>query len=98
MKKTKFKAVERTKLFYALFLGAQLGFLIALPLVGFLLGGIFLDRKFNRSPLFLSLAIFFSFAFIGFEVHRLVFPFLEKVKQNPDSLNSQKTIIDKNAS
>ena len=52
---------EKTKLIYAISLALQLGFAIAIPLTGFLLLGIFLDRKFRSSPLFLLSLLIFSF-------------------------------------
>ena len=58
---------SHSKFLYAVSLALQLGFLIALPLTGFLLIGIFLDRKLNSSPLFLILSLIFAFVFLFFD-------------------------------
>ena len=64
--------------FYAISLGLELGFLIVLPLVVFLLLGLFIDRKFNTFPIFLILFIIGGMVATIFEVKVLVLPFLEK--------------------
>jgi len=69
---------KKEQVSYALFLAFQLGFLIVLPLIGFLLFGIFLDKKFNSSPIFLLLSIFLSFIFIFFEIRHFLLPIMRK--------------------
>jgi len=69
---------SHSKFLYAVSLALQLGFLIALPLTGFLLIGIFLDRKLNSSPLFLILSLIFAFVFLFFEVFHFLLPLLKK--------------------
>jgi len=59
-----------------------MGFLIALPLVLFLLAGLFLDRKLGTLPVFLISSVIFSLAAVFFELRYLVLPFLEKRSHN----------------
>lgn len=70
-----------SKLLYALSLGLELGFLISLPLVFFLILGIFLDKKFQTFPIFLISSIILGMAATFFNVYYLVLPFLEKRSQ-----------------
>lgn len=72
------KNQNKKKLIYALSLGAQLGFLIALPLILFLILGLFLDKKFNSFPFFLILGIIFGITNVFIETYYFIFPFLEK--------------------
>jgi F0F1-type ATP synthase assembly protein I len=67
-------------------LGSELGFLIALPLVGCLLFGVFLDKKLNSFPLFILIAVFFGIALSIISLSKLIIPFLEKrsEKNNKD--------------
>ncbi|MCD6412290.1 AtpZ/AtpI family protein [bacterium] len=69
---------EKKQVSYALFLAFQLGFLIVVPLIGFLFLGIFLDKKFNSSPIFLLLSIFLSFIFLFFEIRHFLLPIIRK--------------------
>lgn len=69
---------QKKNLFYAISLGLELGFLIVIPLVVFVVLGIFLDRKFNTSPIFLLISIALSFISTVFEVRYLILPFLNK--------------------
>jgi len=69
------------KFFYALSLGLELGFLIVLPLVGFLLLGLFLDRKLGTAPIFLISLVVLSLIAVFFEIRLLITPFLEKRSQ-----------------
>lgn len=70
--------VWQSKLFYAISLGSALGFLTALPLILFLFFGLWLDKKFNTTPLFLILFIVLGFMMTIFEIRYFVLPFLEK--------------------
>ena len=70
------------KFFYAVSLGAELGFLIAVPLIIFLLLGLYLDRKLGTMPLFIIIALLLNSAVTVFEVKNLILPFLEKRSQN----------------
>ena len=68
--------------FYALSLGLELGFLIVLPLVGFLLLGLFLDKKLGTAPIFLIFLVVLSLIAVFFEIRLLIMPFLEKRSRN----------------
>jgi len=59
-------------------LGLELGFLIALPLVIFLLLALFLDKKLQTFPVFLISGIIIGLIVSFFNIYYLVFPFLEK--------------------
>ena len=69
---------NRANLLYALSLGSKLGFSIAVPLIIFLLIGLWLDSKTGTSPLFLIIFVLLSFVVVFFDVRYLVLPFLEK--------------------
>jgi len=69
---------KKEQVSYALFLAFQLGFLIVVPLIGFFCLGVFLDKKFNSSPIFLLLSIFLSFIFIFFEIRHFLLPIMRK--------------------
>ena len=62
----------------ALFLGSELGFLIAAPLVICILLGLFFDQKFDKFPVFLLVFIFIGIVLTIIDVYKLVLPFLEK--------------------
>ena len=64
--------------FSAVALGLELGFIISIPLVLFLLAGIFLDKKFGTLPLFLIAGILLSAIVTIVGVRNLLLPFLDK--------------------
>ncbi len=68
--------------FYAVSLGLELGFLIALPLVFFLALGLFLDKKLKTLPIFLISSIILGLAATVINVYYLILPFLEKRSKN----------------
>ncbi len=72
---------QKKNFFYAISLGIELGLLIVVPSVLFLLLGIFLDRKFNTFPIFMISFIILGLVFIVVEARFLVLPFLEKRSQ-----------------
>lgn len=72
---------KNNQFFRALSLGLGLGFLIVAPLVGFLLSGLFLDGKFNTTPIFLISLVILSLIVSFVEVRLLILPFLEKRSQ-----------------
>ena len=72
------KHKRRDGFFYAVYLALQLGFLIAIPLVGFLLLGVFLDKKFSSSPIFTLLFVILSLVFVFAQVRYYLLPFLKK--------------------
>ena len=57
MLKNKDEKAKNEGVFYALSLAFELGFTIAIPAVGFALGGRLLDNKLDTSPLFILLGI-----------------------------------------
>ena len=73
---------ENSKFFYAISLGLELGFMIAIPLILFVLGGLYVDRIFNTTPLFLILGLLLNVIFTIFEVKKIILPFLEKRSRN----------------
>jgi F0F1-type ATP synthase assembly protein I len=48
----------------------DLGFAIVIPLVIFALGGRFLDKKFETSPLFLIIGLLISIVFTGISIYK----------------------------
>jgi len=54
----------------ALSLAFELGYIIAIPIVGFALGGRLLDRKLDTAPLFILLGIFISIILTSYLVYR----------------------------
>ncbi|MGE4555160.1 MAG: AtpZ/AtpI family protein [Candidatus Paceibacterota bacterium] len=69
---------NKSNVFYTLLLGLELGFLIALPLVIFLILGIFLDKKFQSFPISLILSVILGLVFTFLDVYYIVLPFLDK--------------------
>jgi hypothetical protein len=63
---------------YTIFLGGQLGFLIALPLVVCIFLGLFFDQKSGKFPLFTLLFVFMGIVLTIIDVYKLVIPFVEK--------------------
>ncbi len=64
-----------------LVLGSELGFLIALPLIGCLLFGVFLDKKLNSFPVFILIAVLLGIALTIVSLYKLIIPFLEKGRE-----------------
>lgn len=54
----------------ALSLAFELGYIIAIPIVGFALGGRLLDRKLDTSPLFILLGIFISIILTSYLIYK----------------------------
>ncbi len=78
------KQNNQNKLALAMALGLELGFAIAVPLVGFLLLGIWIDRKIGTMPLFTIGLLLAGLATIVVEVRYLIMPFLEKRSQKKE--------------
>ena len=72
---------ERGKVFYVLSFAFQLGLMIAIPVVGFLLLGVFLDRKFGTLPWLLILFSIFGCVVAAFEVASYIMPIFKKPKR-----------------
>lgn len=64
------------KTFYALSLAWQLGFLIAVPLAGFMFLGFLGDKFLKTSPLFLILAIIAGLSITVYEVYHMLIPLI----------------------
>ncbi len=69
---------KKFKFFYALSLGWQLGFLVALPLLGFILFGYFLDKKFQTLPFLTLVGTILGVLITIYDVYYLILPFLKK--------------------
>ncbi len=74
--------------FSALRLSFQMGYTIVIPLVIFTVAGVFLDRYFKTSPLFLFIGLIISIVASTIGVYKTVLPFLE-VSKKPDSKNKK---------
>ncbi|UMX48009.1 MAG: AtpZ/AtpI family protein [Candidatus Nealsonbacteria bacterium DGGOD1a] len=70
----------------AMAVGLELGFAIAIPLVGFLLFGLWLDRRIGTTPLFMIVFLLAGLAVVVIEVKQLILPFLEKRSKKNDKL------------
>jgi len=68
----------------AMAVGLELGFAIAIPLVGFLLFGLWLDRRVGTAPLFMIVFLLAGLATVVIEVKQLILPFLEKRSQKKE--------------
>ncbi len=69
---------------YVIFLGSELGFLIALPLVVCIFIGLFFDQKSGKFPLFTLVFAFIGIVLTIIDVYKLVLPIIEKgqIKNN----------------
>ena len=66
------------KIFYALTLAWQLGFIIVFPLLGFILLGIYLDDISGRSPFFLIVGVLTGLGINAYEMFHLFDQILER--------------------
>ncbi|HDH31325.1 MAG TPA: AtpZ/AtpI family protein [Candidatus Wolfebacteria bacterium] len=69
------------KTFYALSIAWQLGFLIAIPIVGFLFLGVLGDKFFKTQPFFLFLGLILGIVLTIYEIYHLFVPLI-KDKRN----------------
>ena len=69
---------KNIKSFYALSIAWQLGFLIILPISGFLLLGFYIDKFFNTQPLFIIIGLFISIVVTIYEIYYLLLPLIKK--------------------
>lgn len=69
---------KNTDFKYVIFLGSELGFLIALPLVVCIFLGLFFDQKSGRFPLFTLIFAFLGIVLTIIDVYKLVLPIIEK--------------------
>jgi len=69
------------KLWYALSLGLQLGFIIVVPIAGFIFIGYKIDQHFSTHPLFLMLGIFVGLAITAYEVYEWLLPLVKNPEE-----------------
>ena len=72
------------KTFYALSIAWQLGFLIAIPITGFLILGLLGDKFFKTQPLFLIIGLLTGIIITVYEVYHLLAPLITKDKEKDD--------------
>ncbi|MCA9391781.1 AtpZ/AtpI family protein [candidate division WWE3 bacterium] len=63
---------ERSRTLYVLSFAWQLGFLIAIPLIGFMLGGLWIDGRLNTRPLFTLLGLAIGLVTTVYECAKLL--------------------------
>ena len=68
------------KTFYALSMAWQLGFLIAVPIAGFLFLGYLGDKFFKTSPLFLITGLVVGIVITIYEVYHSLIPLIKDQK------------------
>jgi len=73
---------NESKFFYALSLGLQLGFMIIVPIGGFIFLGVWLDGKFNSLPLFSIVAIILGITITAYEIYHMLIPLIEDQNKN----------------
>ena len=59
-------------------LGFELGFMIVIPLVGFMLLGLWADNSLHTAPWFTLIGLIVGLVSSIFEVIKVILPFLEK--------------------
>ena len=70
------------KTFYALSLAWQLGFIIAVPIAGFLFLGVWGDKFFKTEPLLLLLGLLAGIVITVYEMYHLFIPLIKNGKKN----------------
>lgn len=70
------------KIFYAVSLAWQLGFLVAIPLGGFILLGLWGDTFFDTRPLLLIMGVVVGSLITGYEVYHLLLPVIKDKNQD----------------
>ena len=69
------------QIFVAMGLGLELGFMIVIPLVGFMLLGLWADKSLHTLPLFTIIGLIVGLVSSVVEVIKVILPFLEKRSQ-----------------
>jgi uncharacterized BrkB/YihY/UPF0761 family membrane protein len=72
---------QKLKILYALSMGVGLGFSISILIVIVIFAGANLDKKYNSSPWFIILSIFFAFLLSFFLIYYFLLPFVKKEKK-----------------
>ncbi len=70
------------KTFYVLSIAWQLGFLISIPIAGFLFLGLLGDKFFKTYPLFLILGLVVGIIITVYEVYHLLIPIIKDKEEN----------------
>lgn len=70
------------KTFYALSIAWQLGFLIAVPIAGFLFLGLLGDKFFKTQPFLLLLGLIVGIVITIYEVYHLFIPLIKNKEKN----------------
>lgn len=68
---------QKVNLGFVLDLAWKLGYIIALPIVGLVLGGRLVDKYFGTSPIFLIAGLIISAPTVGFLVYRKMKGFIK---------------------
>lgn len=75
-----------TKNLNTLYLGLKIGLLVTIPLIGFLLLGVWMDTKFDTFPIYLIMGIVVGLASAVFLVYKIIIPYInKKVNNNKDN-------------
>ena len=59
-----------------LYLGLKIGLLVSIPLIGFLLLGVWIDTKFDTFPIYLIIGIVVGLASAVFLVYKVIIPYI----------------------
>jgi|GEM_PF-728488 len=81
------------KVFYSLSLAWQLGFLIAIPIGGFMFLGFWADKSLETSPLFTMTGLIVGLVVTVYEVYHLLAPLIKKdsdINEDDDSDTDKK--------
>ena len=78
------KQENQKKFAVAMVVGTEMGLMIAVSLVGFLLAGLWLDKKFGTIPLFTIIFVVASLFSVAAELRYIILPILEKRSQSQD--------------
>ena len=75
---------DNFKTFYALSIAWQLGFIVAVPIGGFLFLGFWGDRLFGTAPVLLIVGIFAGIAVTVYEVYHLLIQLIKDKDKKDD--------------
>jgi F0F1-type ATP synthase assembly protein I len=78
------KKKDNFKTFYALSLAWQLGFIIAVPIGGFIFLGLWGDKSFGTAPVLLIVGIFTGIIVTIYEVYHLLIPLIKDKEKKDD--------------
>lgn len=83
------KSENQKKFAAAIVVGSEMGIMIAVSLVGFLLVGLWLDKKYDTIPLFTIVFVIASMFSVAMELRYVILPILEKRSQNNKDKNDK---------